>query len=380
MGKVPPALGLLSDEFSLSLTQSGAIVSMYASLIALTGLAVGALAPRVGYVVLAVAGIAAGGLGSLIGYFADTFTGLLLARALEGSGWIMAAVSLPPVLTSLGHPSDRSLILGIWGAFVPLGAGTMLFAAPSIQAIGGWRLSWLIAGMISLAAAVVVWYLCKVHRDRLINLSRKSGELNLHDLSKPAVWCLGACFFCYSAQFLAATAFLPTLLVEQNHLELELASRLTALLILVNAVGNVLAGWLLKRGSKRHHLLPLAFLVGGVAISVAYLHGVSLEMRLLGAMIFTLVGGIIPGTLFATAPLLASSPAATGLLIGLMLQSSGVGQWIGPIALPAAIEAAGTWSAGGLLFLTLAITGSLCAAGLRDQPRDSITAGRGVPP
>ena len=407
IGKMPSALLPLRVELGLSLTEAGAVVSTYAILIALSGIALGLLVTLAGHVRFAVLGVALAGVGSLLGATAEALPLLLLSRALEGTGWIVAVVAIPSVLAPLASDGDRPLVMGLWGAFVPVGAGVMLLVAPGLQSIGGWRLSWVVAGLVSLAASAVVASVCRHERGRLGALGgtvgsgdarraaslvpRRVGEpsdapriatasasadlpdvappsalaLASGDLRRPLAWLVGLCFFCYSFQFIAVTSFLPTLLVETAGFALGPASALAALVILGNAAGNVGAGLLLRRGVGHVPLLAGAALFAGAAAALAYHAGWPLPLRLGAAFAFSIVGGVIPGTLFATVPRLASAPATVGALIGLMLQCSGLGQWLGPLALPAVVEGFGSWSAAGLPTLAAGALGTVAALALR---------------
>jgi MFS family permease len=365
MGKVPAALPLLREDMGLSLVQAGLVVSTYAILVALAGLALGLLVAAVGYVRFAVVGILLAAIGSLLGAQAQSLSWLLFSRAVEGGGWVLAVVALPAMLSQFGTERDRPLIMGLWGAFVPVGAGSMLLLAPLLQAVGGWRLSWLCAGIASLLAAAVVIRICHVNRGLLVSLAASSVRPPVTDLRKPVAYIISLCFFCYSFQFVAVTSFLPTLLIEHLHLSLGSASRWAAIVVLANAIGNVAAGWLLRHGVARHKLLSIAALTIGLMAMLVYFDILPLAARLAAAIIFSVVGGLIPGTLFATVPLVATVPASVGVLVGLMLQFSGIGQWLGPVALPVIVEHFGSWSAAGVLMLIVGIVGSVAAIGLR---------------
>lgn len=368
-GKVPSALPLLRAELGLSLTEAGSVVSTYAILIALGGVAAGLLVGTVGYARFAVLGVALGGVGSVLGAGTDALAPLLLTRAIEGGGWIVAVVALPALISALARPADRPLALGLWGAFVPLGAGLMLLVAPSLQALGGWRLSWLLAALASLLAAGVVAWVCRAESARLATVGAGEGggrlRAALADLARPAAWLLGLSFFLYSFQFLAVTSFLPTLLVETAGFALGPASVLAALVILGNVVGNVAAGALLRRGVGHVPLLSGAALATGIAAAVVYHAPWPPSPRVAAAFAFSVIGGAIPGTLFATVPSVARSSAALGALVGLMLQCSGLGQWLGPLALPAVVEWRGSWSAAGLPTVLAGVLGVAAAFGLR---------------
>lgn len=363
IGKVPSALPLLRTDWHLSLTQAGLILFIYAVLIATGGLLLGMLVRRVGYPRFAMAGVGIVGVGSLLGAQSDLFHGLLATRALEGLGWIMAVIALPPLLTALSHPRDRSLVMGIWGAFVPVGTGIMLLLSPMVLSMGGWRFSWIVAGMISLLASAMVTLIVRSHPAHLaaVQSTSSTGGTPLTDLRGTLIWALSGCFLLYSLQFVSVTSFLPTLLLDTTSLSLTTASQITALVIISNALGNFTAGVLMRRGLSHVPLLITGALGMGVFAFFVFTDTLPVATRLACAFGFSMSGGLIPGTCFATLPMAVSVTSAVGLLIGLMMQSAGVGQLLGGLVVPLAVDYAGSWQAAGFVLLAIGVLGSLLA-------------------
>lgn len=360
-GKMPSAISLLRDEFALSLTAAGWLLSVYALVIAVAALGIGMWSVRVGQARFAIAGVALAGVGSAFAMTGASMPLLTIGRILEGGGWIIAAVSMPAIIGRLASDHDKPLALGLLGAFVPLGSGTMLLLAPALQAAGGWRLSWLVASLLSLLAATLLFRVCSIHRERLRTPASRGYQAVGTELRRPAAWCLAACFFCYSIQFVALTGFLPTMLQETSSLSLESASRWTAVIILANVIGNVLAGRLLQQGVRLTLLVAVSAAVSSAGAAVAYSGWASTELRLAGAFVFTGVSGMIPGAMFASAPRVASVPIASGIVIGLMLQASGLGQLAGPLLLASAVDVSGTWSAASLFSLSAGLLAIVAA-------------------
>lgn len=318
---------------------------------------------RLGSVRFAFIGVGIVGVGSLLGAQVDVFYALLVSRALEGLGWIMAVIALPPILTSLAQPKDRSLVLAIWGAFVPVGAGVMLLLSPVLLSSGGWRFSWSAAGCVSLLASALVILVIRSHAEQLQPLSRAgrvSGD-KFTDLRRSLIWMLSGCFLLYSLQFVSVTSFLPSLLLDTTSLTLSTASRLTAFVIISNALGNILAGYLLRRGISHVPILSAGALGMGLFALIVFNEAVPVEIRLLCAFGFASVGGLIPGTCFATLPKAVSVASAASLLIGLMMQSAGVGQLLGGVVVPIAVDYAGTWRAAGGVSFAIGVAGALLA-------------------
>ena len=370
LGKAPPALPILRDVWGLSLTRTGLVISVFTILVALLGVPLGLLVRRFGNVRFTITGIAMAGIGALAGAEASSLNALLLTRAIEGMGWIITVVSLPSILTSLSAPRDRPLVLGIWGAFVPVGAGVMLLLAPTMQSTSGWPLSWQVAGIASLVSALMVLVITRVHATSLTMLAanknvRQTGLLD--ELAKPAVWLMGLCFFIYSFQYIPIVSFLPTLFLESSALSLATLSYLTAIVILANTIGNVSAGIFLRRGVSHQKLMTFGFLVMGAATLIIYVDAVPFPLRLLAAAVFSSVSGLIPGTLFALVPRVIGSPDGAAPVIGLMLQLSGMAQLIGAVLIPFAVEVSGSWFAAGIVASVASCAGLMIARVIRFQ-------------
>ncbi len=360
VGKLPPALPLLTQEFSLRLSQAGVLVATFSISIALSGLILGITVARLGYVRFAVVGVALAGLGSVLGALSTSVSSLLLGRAIEGMGWVVAVVSIPALMSSLATKADKPIVLGIWGAFVPAGSGFMLLLAPVIQNAGGWQLTWWLCALISFSATVGVAYVGVTHKQRFAALRHQSIEHPIKEIRSVQAWGLFFCFFCYSFLFVSLTSFLPTILVEQTTLSLESASGWTAFVVLANMTGNMSAGRLIRRGIAPHLVMSTAAIVAGIMALLVF-SPLPLAVRLASAFAFAGISGLIPGSLFATAPRVASQPMATGILVGFMLQAAGLGQWLGPLLLTKLVETTGVWWHGGLLFLFLGLLGAVSA-------------------
>lgn len=358
IGKIPVAIPLLQDLWHLSLTQSGLIISLYSILIASCGLLIGIAIRRFGYVLFAIIGVATVGFGSLLGSYAESLPLLLAGRALEGLGWIISVIALPSLMAALSMPNDRPLVMAVWASFLPVGAGCMLLLAPFLQSLGGWQLSWLFGSGVSFIAATVVYRIARSHSVDFSHLVGVSGRWDFSDLSKRVVWLLSVCFLLYSFSYIPLVSFLPLLFVETSSLTLGWASSIAALVMLSNSVGGVTTGLLLRKGFNPMSLLIMGALGSGFFALLVFAPISTTAMRITAAVGFSVCAGVIPGILFATMPKMASNPSSIGLLIGLMMQLSGVGMLLGGVIIPGAIEYFDAWLAAGWVALS---TASCCA-------------------
>jgi len=155
-------------------------------------------------------------------------------------------------------------------------------------------------------------------------------------------WLLAAAFGCYAGQWMGVFSFLPTLYAEGG-VPLALAGTLTAVGVAVNIAGNVGSGLLLQRGVPRHVLIAVAAAAMGAGAWVCFGTNAPFAVRYGAVLLFSAVGGMIPGTLFATTPAYAAHPRAVSTTTGLMQQGSMVGQFVSPPLIAAVASASAGW-------------------------------------
>src|SRR5690606_11455197 len=151
------------------------------------------------------------------------------------------------------------------------------------------------------------------------------------------------CFALYSLMFFALFSFLPVLLMERMNVTYQTAGLLAALASVINVSGNLAAGHLMAHGAGRTLLIAVASclmpLSGVGTVPVLF---PSMPSFLL-CLLFSALVGLIPATLLASAPLLASHASRVPIAVGLIMQGSNLGQLVGPVAVGSATAAYG-WS------------------------------------
>jgi cyanate permease len=154
---------------------------------------------------------------------------------------------------------------------------------------------------------------------------------------------------------------LPTVYAELG-LAAGTAGVLSACVALANVSGNILSGRLLQRGWSAQGLLAIGFIcmtVGAVGAFAEWQgEGLPLLLRFGCVVMFSAVGGLIPGTLFSCALRLAPSEGTVSTTVGYMQQLSALGQFVGPPLVAWVVASAGGWQ------WTWAVTGTLSLAGV----------------
>ena len=367
IGKVAGALSVVIADLGLSLLQGGLVVSLFTLTTALTGAAFGLLGDRFGHLPLALAGLLVSAAGAVAGAFAESIGPLLIARLLEGTGFTLAVVCLPPLISQAASERDRPMAMGLWAAFMPGGMALAMLASPWLIAASGWRGLWLATGALLAGWSVLLWLTFRRRATSSRESRRRAGRTASIRWREPLR--LFGCFACYSAMYVPLTAFFTTLLVSQKQVPLDIAAWVGAPVVAVNIVGNLAAGWLVRRGVAADRLQRLAFVVMGVSGCIVFAAASPVVLKVCAGLVFSAFGGLIPGTLFILAPGLASHPAQIAALSGLLLQGAGVGQTLGPMLVSASVDRFGAWGYGGATLVFAAVLGTWLASGIGGRGR-----------
>ncbi|MBV9517158.1 MAG: MFS transporter [Hyphomicrobiales bacterium] len=366
IGKVPGELSAIQGELGLSLFDVGLIVSIFSLIAAVSGIFIGALSDRFGSLRLAVSGLALGGLASFIGSFATSAFLLLASRVIEGLGFILATTSTPALIGNETSPSDRGKALGLWGMYMPAGTSIMMILAALLASAWSWRQLWQVTALLNLAYATVVWLVFRRRVDSPQQWPSKPKPIRFKDrlatALKPGPLLLAGCFLTYAGNFLALIGFLPLVLALSGDASPALAGLLTAFIVAANMIGNAASGFIAERKRSRPRIIAIAAAIMGIAAVCVFIEALPFALRYILALIFAVVGGVIPGTCFGAVESFAASPSKAGPIFGGLIQGAGIGQLLGPSLVAAIVEAIGSWhgaalfiAAGALINVALAL-------------------------
>ena len=349
IGKLPVAIPVLRDAMGVSLVQAGFLLSMVQLAGMTLGLLVGLAADRFGPRRVMQTGLLLLALASALGASAQEVRWLLASRALEGLGFLLSVLPAPGLLRQrVAHPATLSKALGWWGAYMPLGAAIALLSGATLIGVVGWRGAWLVLSVVSVFAwAVLTWQVRpQLPRDPHAKPAPLGPRLR-RTLSAPGPWLVALGFFLYSGQWLAVVGFLPTVYQQAGYTG-GLVAVLTALAAAVNIIGNVMAGRLLAQGVGPGRLMGIAYGVMGLGAVVAFADGVPPMLAYAAVLLFSAVGGLLPGTLFGVSVRLAPDNNTVSTTVGWMQQLSALGQFLGPPVVAWIASVAGNWHWTGL--------------------------------
>lgn len=358
IGKLPVAVPVFKSALGLTLLQAGFLLSLVQLAGMSLGLFVGLVADRVGARRVMLAGLVLLAAGSVLGALARDVPMLLVSRAIEGLGFLWSVLPAPALLRQeVRRPRQLSLALGWWGAYMPMGTALALLAGGGLIGIIGWRAMWVALALVSLSAALALraWVPARSWPTMPVEPVQAWWPRLWRTLSAPGPWAVALAFFLYSSQWMAVIGFLPTIYQQAGHSGWVLGA-LTALAAGINMSGNIAAGRLLARDAAPHHLLMAGYLAMGVGGWMAF-EADRFALQYLGVLLFSALGGLIPGTLFGIAVRLAPGADTVSTSVGWMQQWSASGQFVGPPIVAALVVLTGGWSS------SWWFTMSCCAAG-----------------
>ena len=370
VGKMPPAIPVLQQALGVTLVQAGFLLSA----VQLAGMCLGVLAgmsaDRLGLRRSLLTGQAILATASLCGMVVSSPSGLLLLRALEGLGFLLAALPAPSLIRQLVRPSQLPLYLGLWSTYMGTGIALALLAGPLAMQALGWQGWWGLLGLLSAAMALCIVWVIPSDQARASTAAASAPPPAAHPpaawwaplaltLRHRGPWQVALLFALYSSQWLAVIGFLPAIYAQAG-LGASQAGALTALASWINVVGNIAAGRLLQQGWCARYLLWIGYSsmgLGAVLVFGAWTQELPM-LRYLAVLGFSAVGGLIPGVLFSLAVRVAPSERTVSTTVGWMQQCSSAGQFFGPPLIAWIAGNVGGWH------WTWALTGSAACIGL----------------
>ncbi|MBB5321753.1 MFS transporter [Marinobacter oulmenensis] len=346
VGKLPPAIPALQQALGISLVQSGFLLSLVQLAGMLGGLMISLLADSAGLRRSIMAGLGLLTVASLAGGWAQSGEALLWLRALEGLGFLLVTLSAPALIRQLVAPENLSLRLGWWSCYMGLGMGSALLLAPWILDTLGWQAWWWLLAALTAVVLGTVWRSVPADSTHQSGVRPALGHMLARlwtTLSHSGPWYLGITFAMYAGQWLSVVGFLPSIYTQAGISGTRLGV-LTALVALVNAAGNAVAGRLMHRGIPPIHLLTTGFLCMALCAFLAFSNWTgSPVLKYLAVLMFSGIGGIVPASLFALSVQVAPDRHTIPTTVGWMLQFSALGQFVAPPAFATLVAWAGGW-------------------------------------
>lgn len=363
VGKLPPALPALAEALHITLVQAGFLLS----LVQLAGMSLavfmGLLADGMGLKRSMVRGLLVLAVASGLGGLATSVSALMVLRAFEGLGFLLVVLPAPALIRRVVLPERLPGMMGVWGAYMPTGTALALMLGSLFIPVWGWRSWW---GWFACLSLVMAWWVHRTVPADPVGDAGVAGRMGQgawmrlrRTLSARGPWLVALTFGMYSGQWLAVVGFLPSIYAAAG-VSGALLGVLTALAAAVNLTGNLASGRLLQRGWAPRTTLWLGFgtmVLGSTLAFAAFTEGAP-WLRYVSVLLFSAVGGLVPGTLFGLAVRLAPGEQQVVTTVGWVQQLSALGQFAGPPVAAALAAQAGGWQLTPLFTVSCSLVGA----------------------
>ena len=349
VGKVPPTIGLISDEFALDKVAAGWLASIFFAFGAGFGVLTGMTGARVGARALLLTGTLVLVLSGVAGALATGAAMLLAVRVFEGISFAAIVSSAPKITFDATRRQDRNLALGIWSGYMPGGMALAMVVAPFLAEALGWRSLWWLCAGAALVAAVLV--AVGTSRRRWPEQPRRDVEAGFDwagaraTLPVGALWLYGGAFLLFTVQWFAIAAWLPTFLTETQGRGPIGAALFSALVVGMNVFGNFTGGRLMQKRVPRFVLVGAANVIMAVTGVLILAGPVPDDAKIPLAMLFSAGSGVLPAAAYGGAAVHAPKPALVAMANGFMVQGAAIGMLLGPPLMAVVVGGFGSWEA-----------------------------------
>lgn len=368
VGKLSAVIPILQQDLGLSFTQAGFSLSLVQGAGMLFALCIGALSEKVGLKRCLILALIILGLSSMAGLWIQHVAALYFFRFTEGIGFLTISLCAPAILKRISRAETLNFKMGLWSSYMGVGVSLAVFTIPMLLEYLSWQSIWAILGSLCLLIAVMIKRYLYIEAVTPVQPNRpQAGTENTSfwqiikvTLTHPPILCLAIIFACYTSQWITVTGFLPTLYVEHG-IDLKVAGALVSMVVLANLGGTFGAGMLLQGGWKPKTLLSTGFIAMLCSSLLAFAASSWLlfELQLVSAVLFSLIGGMIPTTIFAITLRYAPRANAAAASVGLVLQVSACGQFFVPPLSAALISTTQQWAHIATVTACLSISGIL---------------------
>lgn len=368
VGKLSAVIPILQQDLGLSFTQAGFSLSLVQGAGMLFALCIGALSEKVGLKRCLILALIILGLSSMAGLWIQHVAALYFFRFTEGIGFLTISLCAPAILKRISRAETLNFKMGLWSSYMGVGVSLAVFTIPMLLEYLSWQSIWAILGSLCLLIAVMVKRYLYLEAVTPVQPSHpQAGTENTSfwqiikvTLTHPPILCLAIIFACYTSQWITVTGFLPTLYVEHG-IDLKVAGALVSMVVLANLGGTFGAGMLLQGGWKPKTLLSTGFIamLCSSLLTFAASSWLSFELQFVSAVLFSLIGGMIPTTIFAITLRYTPRANAAAASVGLVLQVSACAQFFVPPLSAALVSTTQQWAHIATVTACLSILGIL---------------------
>jgi sugar phosphate permease len=379
---MPMALPLIAQEFHLSPTVMGAVISVFFLGYGAMQIPGGIISDKIGARNSMTLGIAAWSVFSFLTGMASSLTSLMWVRVLFGVSEGIHPPAAFKALSAWFPSSERSRANGLVMSSNTLGPmiAPILFAA--VMGAFGWRRAFLVVSIPGFLVAIAVYWYVRNRPEEHPKMT--AGELavigsdgdtqekiGFRELVKyPALWKLFFIYMTWDVTWWGFQAWLPSYLFKVRGFSLGNTGLVTALPFAVGFIGVLAAGYAADRTGKRKAVLMVVLLGNAIFMSLTALA----PNATMAVILLALTGLFLPSIHgpFWSLPMDMLPARVMGYASGLINTGGQIAGVASPVVIGALIQWTGHYDAG---FIFMAISAAISAALVATLKEPKVRAG-----
>jgi NNP family nitrate/nitrite transporter-like MFS transporter len=320
MQLVPPLIGAITSEFSISYSEAGLLMSMVVIPGIFISLPAGIIADRYGMKRIGSVSSILVALGCLVSSTANSFQMLLLGRVILGVGGAFVTTAMPTIIPQWFSRDEVGRAMGIYGINMPLASVVAFPLASSLVSSMGWRYPFYIAS--ALAAINIILLFVIIKEGPLKHESKRDPNIG-PAMRNIEIWKVGIVWLFFNAAAISFTTWSPKLFHDFKAIDPLRASFLASVLMWTAIPLAPLFGWISdKIGRRKPFMIIGSILLSGTLIAVSYASGY-LMIALLVAL-GVAAASIPPIVMVLSTEILGPQLAGTGMGITTICLNAGI--------------------------------------------------------
>lgn len=366
---VPPLLTILTGELSLTHTEGGLLMSLFALPGLFISLPGGAVADRYGPRKVGVVSVFLMLAGTILVSMGSSFTSLAIGRFIAGiGGTVIVIVAAQALSQGFLHDKKFGSAMGIFNMGVPLGTIFAHNIFSRCVALWGWRMPMIFSTVCCLIMLIIFWK----YRGFTGVASSEKGEKrrpSIRSFLFPeglwssntylGVWLAGLSFMLFMAAKTGAITFAPGYFFNLGY-SYAYAGFLASLLMMGSLITAPVIGRLIGKTGKEEKYV----LVGNLVLIIFFVLLYSSSAgHLFLATLIGLAVGLVPVSVFSLVPRLVQAEKI-GLGYGIIRICENAGVLWGPLAIGLAYDLSGSTLVYGALVSVLCLVAAAIALSL----------------
>ncbi|HEY2859760.1 MAG TPA: MFS transporter [Terracidiphilus sp.] len=362
-GNLALAAPMLKDDWHLSTSQLGILLSCFFWSYTVLQIPVGWLVDRFNPAVVLALGFFTWSLSTAASGLASGFTVMLGMRLLLGVGEAVMFPSCSKICSQHLPEHHRGLANALIIAAIRWGTAVGTFGGGLLMAQWGWRRTFMLIGLAGLLwlPAWMIWKPRPVAAPaRAAHMPARVGEI----LSQRSFWGAAMGHFCANYLLYFLMSWLPYYLVHERHLSTRFMAETAALLYGIDSLSSIATGWLADRriggGADARLVRKRSMAIGFCIAAVALLAFAAADANTyLPCLVCVSVGsGIASSGPYAMGQTLAG-PHLAGRWVGLQNCFANIAGIIGPALTGFLVDRTGSFVVALTLVALVAVMGAL---------------------